>query len=66
MTFFSKALKLWTTEVRHGYEIMQFFHFCTEIPKVLEQAIAPSRVSDFEEFLLPQRCSAALKISQMV
>jgi len=63
MTFFPKALKLWTTEVRHGYEIMQFFHFCTEI---LEQAIAPSRVADFEEFLLPRRCSAALKISQMV
>jgi len=49
-----------------GMTFMQFFHSCTEIPKVLEQAIAPSRISDFEEFLLPRRCSATLKISQMV
>jgi hypothetical protein len=37
--------------VRHGYEIMQFFHFGTEIPKkrVIEQVIAFARGSDVEE-----------------
>jgi len=36
--------------VRHGYEIMQFFHFGTDIPKkrVLEQVIAFARGSDVE------------------
>jgi Undecaprenyl-phosphate glucose phosphotransferase len=37
--------------VRHGYEIMQFFHFGTDIPKkqVIEQMIAFTRGSDVEE-----------------
>jgi len=37
--------------VRHGYEIMQFFHFGADIPKkqVIEDVIAFTRGSDLEE-----------------
>jgi putative colanic acid biosynthesis UDP-glucose lipid carrier transferase len=55
--------------VQHGYEIMQFFHFGTDIPKkrVIEQMIASTRGSDVEEIFFAadvQRWSEISHVAQ--
>jgi putative colanic acid biosynthesis UDP-glucose lipid carrier transferase len=53
--------------VRHGYEIMQFFHFSTNIPKkrVIEQVIAFARGSDIEEIFFAADVQQWSEISLM-
>jgi len=53
--------------VRHGYEIMQFFHFGTNIPKkrVIEQVIAFARGSDVEEIFFAADVQQWSEISHM-
>ena len=53
--------------VRHGYEIVQFFHFGSDIPKkrVIEQVIAFARGSDVEEIFFAADVQQWSEISQM-
>src|SRR4029077_16026582 len=53
--------------VRHGYEIMQIFHFGMDIPKkrVIEQVIAFARGSDVEEIFFAADVQQWSEISHM-
>ena len=53
--------------VRHGYEIMKFFHFGTDIPKkrVVEQVVAFARGSDIEEIFFTADVQQWSEISNM-
>ena len=53
--------------VRHGYEISQFFHFGTDIPKkqIIEQVIALTRGSDVEEIFFAADVQRWSEISHM-
>jgi len=53
--------------VRYGYEIIQAFHFGTDIPKkpVIEQVIALARGSDVEEIFFAADVQRWSEISHM-